>query len=85
MGIGFPSLVQWIHRHSTLKSVTPGQRHRGEDADLLKKRSALYNAAKDSCPERWRYATHNWEHEQVVYINPTKSDQKSEKPDEKWG
>jgi len=63
-----------IHRHSALKFVTPGQLHRGEDVDLLKKRAALYNSAKDSHPARWSGATRNWEHEQVVYLNPTKSD-----------
>ena len=73
--LGFSHWYNEIHRHSALKFVTPGQRHRREDADLLKKRSALYNAAKDSRPERWSGATRNWEHEQVVYLNPTKSDQ----------
>jgi hypothetical protein len=67
------------HRHSALKFVTPGQRHRGEDIELLKKRSALYNEAKNSRPERWSGATRNWRHEQVVCLNPTKSDQKIRK------
>ncbi len=76
------SFYHWyneIHRHSSLKFVTPGQRHRGEDVELLEKRSALYNAAKDNRPERWSRATRNWQHEQVVYLNPTKSDQKIRK------
>jgi hypothetical protein len=67
--LGFHHWYNEIHRHSALKFVTPGQRHRGEDVELLEKRSALYNAAKDNRPKRWSRATRNWQHEQVVYLN----------------
>lgn len=77
--LGFHHWYNEIHRHSALKFVTPGQRHRGEDVELLEKRSALYNEAKDNRPERWSRATRNWQHEQVVYLNPTKSGQKIRK------
>jgi putative transposase len=77
--LGFQHWYNEIHRHSAIKFVTPGQRHRREDVDLLKMRSALYNAAKAKCPERWSGAIRNWQHEQVVYLNPTKSDQKIRK------
>lgn len=77
--LGFHHWYNEIHRHSALKFVTPGQRHRGEDANLLKKRSDLYNAAKENRPERWSRATRNWQHEQVVYLNPMKSDQETRK------
>ncbi len=77
--LGFQHWYNEIHRHSAIKFVTPGQRHRREDVDLLKMRSALYNAAKAKCPECWSGAIRNWQHEQVVYLNPTKSDQKIRK------
>jgi transposase InsO family protein len=41
--------VAWYgseHHHSALKFVTPEQRHRGEDRDLLAQRHRLYQAAK---------------------------------------
>ena len=41
------------HRHSALKFVTPAQRHRGEDTDLLAHRHALYQTARAKNPERW--------------------------------
>jgi putative transposase len=40
------------HRHSGLKFVTPAQRHRGEDIDILARRHVLYQAAKARHPER---------------------------------
>ena len=73
--LGFQHWYNEIHRHSAIKYVTAGQRHRGEDIEILKKRSALYNSAKENHPERWSRATRNWQHEQVVYLNSTKSDQ----------
>ena len=60
------------HRHSGLKFVTPDQRHRGEDIDLLARRHALYQAAKAQHPERWSGATRNWEPATKVFLNPGK-------------
>lgn len=34
------------HRHSGIRYVTPGQRHRGEDGVLLKNRDEVYQKAK---------------------------------------
>tara|TARA_Y100000294_G_scaffold39997_1_gene36172 strand:- start:8431 stop:8682 length:252 start_codon:yes stop_codon:yes gene_type:complete len=45
--------VQWYnkgHRHSGIQFVTPGQRHRGEDREILEKRKAVYEAAKEKNP-----------------------------------
>ena len=60
------------HRHSGLKFVTPGQRHRGEDIVILEQRRQLYEAAKIQCPERWSGKTRNWEPVKTVYLNPGK-------------
>ncbi len=46
--------VAWYnneHLHSALKFVTPAQRHRGEDVDLLAQREALYQAARARQPD----------------------------------
>ncbi len=60
------------HHHSGLKFVTPDQRHRGEDIDLLARRHALYQAARAQHPERWSGPTRNWEPATKVLLNPGK-------------
>ncbi len=69
---GFQRWYNEEHRHSGLKFVTPGQRHRGEDRAILEKRHALYQAAKAGNPERWSGSTRNWKPETIVYLNPGK-------------
>jgi transposase InsO family protein len=67
--------VQWYnhsHRHSNLKYVTPVQRHQGVDVQMLKQRKQVYEAAKARYPERWSGSTRNWEHQSVVYLNPSR-------------
>lgn len=69
------TFVAWYnetHRHSALKFVTPDQRHRGEDRDLLAQRDALYQAAKAENPERWSGPTRNWKPPASVLLNPGK-------------
>jgi len=60
------------HRHSALRFVTPGQRHRGEDAAILAQRHSLYEASRARHPERWSGQTRNWELEGTVHLNPGK-------------
>jgi hypothetical protein len=51
--------------------VTPGQRHAGQDEEILRKRKAVYEAAKCSKPGRWKSRqTRNWEHVKEVWLNP---------------
>ena len=73
---GFQHWYNDVHRHSALKFITPGQRHRGEDIAILKQRSSLYEATKTQHPERWSGPTRNWEHKGVVFLNPNKSAKK---------
>lgn len=69
---GFEHWYNEIHRHSALRFVTPGQRHRGEDIAVLAQRHVLYEAVKVQHPERWSGPTRNWEAEEIVYLNPGK-------------
>lgn len=72
--------VQWYneeHRHSNIRYVTPGQRHRGEDIAILAARKQLYEDAKRVRPERWSRHTRNWTPISEVWLNPPK-DQPSE-------
>jgi len=78
---GFQQWYNETHRHSGLKFVTPGQRHRGEDIVILEQRTALYQAAKAQRPERWSGSTRDWQAETIVYLNPNKSTQKKEVKD----
>ncbi len=65
-----------VHLHSTLKFVTPDQRHRGEDAALLAQRHDLYQAARAANPARWSGPTRNWEPAPEVLLNPGKPPRK---------
>ena len=65
--------AQWyneVHRHSGIRHVTPGQRHRGEDRAVLAQRRALYAAAKARHPHRWSGATRDWSPVGDVWLNP---------------
>ena len=67
--------VDWYnekHKHSALKFVTPAQRHRGEDVDILTQREELYRLAKEANPPRWSGATRNWTRPQYMVLNPVK-------------
>ena len=61
-----------VHRHSALKFVTPGQRHRKEDITILDQRHQLYEAAREAFPGRWSRTTRNWTPVETVYLNPVK-------------
>ena len=58
------------HRHSRIRFVTPAQRHRGEDKEILAKRDAVYQAARAAHPERWSGETRNWSPIGAVMLNP---------------
>ncbi len=57
---------------AALRFVTPDQRHRGEDAELLARRHALYQECRAQRPERWSGPTRNWRPVGPVTLNPGK-------------
>ncbi len=69
--------VAWYnteHRHSGIRFVTPAQRHAGLDGQILADRTAVYEAAKQANPARWRgRAVRNWEPIDTVWLNPQKT------------
>jgi len=68
--------VRWYngeHRHSSLKFVTPNQRHQGQDATILIRRKAVYQEAKRQHPERWSGQIRNWNPVGSVSLNPADS------------
>ena len=67
--------VHWYneeHKHSAIKFVTPAQRHRGEDINILAARDEVYREAKAANPSRWSGATRNWERPETIVLNPDK-------------
>lgn len=80
---GFQQWYNEEHQHSALKFVTPGQRHRGEDKDLLNRRIRLYAMARAAKPERWSGNYRNWNRPAVVSLNPQKSTQRKTTTQEK--
>jgi hypothetical protein len=70
----FSTWYNETHRHSALKFVTPGQRHRNEDEEVLAKRTVVYELAKTRRPERWSGKCRNLDHTKEVTLNPRKSD-----------
>jgi len=71
----FTEWYNGIHRHSEIKFVTPGQRHRGEDAELLERRRQLYERMKKAFPARWAGGVRNWQPVEKVNLNPGKPEQ----------
>jgi transposase InsO family protein len=68
--------VKWYneeHQHSSIKFVTPTERHIGLDKSILIKRKIVYEAAKLNNPSRWSKNTRNWDYIPEVYLNPGKS------------
>ena len=61
------------HRHSGIRFVTPGQRYRGEDDQILKNRVDVYEQARQNNPRRWSGDIRNWEPCQTVALNPEKT------------
>ena len=67
--------VQWYneeHRHSGIRYVTPSQRHQGLDKEILEKRKAVYEAAKEKNPQRWSGEIRDWSPVTEVWLNPPK-------------
>jgi putative transposase len=64
--------VSWYnheHRHSRIRFVTPAQRHQGMDIEILKRRSEVYQKAKENNPIRWSGKTRNWSYIDKVELN----------------
>lgn len=65
------------HRHSGIKFVTPEQRHKGLDKEILEKRKVVYMNAKKKNPIRWSGKIRNWDHDDVVHLNPLRKNKEA--------
>ena len=57
------------HKHSGIRFVTPIERHTGLDKEILKKREAVYQKAKEKNPLRWSRNIKNMDYINEVFIN----------------
>lgn len=77
------SFVTWYnneHQHSGIKFVTPIQRHEGMDVQILSSRTAVYEAARQAHPSRWRGRNvRDWTYGDTVWLNPNKVREKLSK------
>ena len=65
--------VRWYneeHLHSSIKFVTPAQRHEGVDKEILSRRDELYKQAREKNPSRWSGKTRDWSEIREVRLNP---------------
>lgn len=76
---GFVGRYNEEHCHSGIGFVTPSQRHRGEDLELLEARKKVYEQAKMKNPSRWSGDIRNWKYINSVNLNPDRVDSESEK------
>ncbi len=67
------------HQHSAIKFVTPEQRHRGDDIQILAERDEVYRQAKAANPSRWSGATRNWTRPETMTLNPDNPKEQLEK------
>lgn len=77
--------VNWYnteHKHSGISYVSPVERHKGEDREVLEKRKRVYEEAKAKHPERWTKDTRDWTFREKVYLNPEKMEKKANRNDE---
>ena len=69
---GFVHWYNTEHRLSTLRFVTPDERHTGRDKAILAKRQALCETAYNERPERWTGSRRNGRPIAAVVLNPEK-------------
>jgi len=68
--------VAWYnteHLHSSIRYVTPEDRHYGRQEQILAKRHELYQQARSRNPQRWARETRNWAPVLIVRLNPEKT------------
>jgi transposase InsO family protein len=68
----FALFIDWYntqHRHSGISYVTPAQKHKGTDVQLLEARQETLNAAAQAHPERFVRGPKTIARPRVVYLN----------------
>ena len=63
------------HRHSGIRYVTPDERHRGLDHDVLANRARVYDLARRKNPARWACRTRNWTPVGAAFLNRRRNEE----------
>ena len=68
----YVDLYNRSHLHSGINFITPYQRHYGLDKEIMNKRIATYEEARNRHSERWSRNIRNWTLPEYVALNPVK-------------
>ncbi len=75
---GFVFWYNTQHLHSSIRYVTPDDRHFGRDKHILTNRQKVYEKARSKNPNRWSTKIRNWNRVHRVWLNPKKKDETSQ-------
>jgi transposase InsO family protein len=75
---GFVFWYNTQHLHSSIRYVTPDDRHFGQEELILANRKKVYEKARSQNPNRWSKNIRNWNPVLRVWLNPEKKDLTSE-------
>lgn len=60
------------HLHSSIRFITPDDRHYGREPSILANRQKVYAKARCRNPKRWSKDIRNWDPVKGVWLNPEK-------------
>ena len=66
------------HLHSSIRYVTPDDRHFGREKHILANRRKVYEKARSQNPNRWSKSVRNWNPVHEVWLNPEKRNETSQ-------
>ena len=69
---GFVFWYNTLHLHSSIRYVTPDDRHFGREEHILGNRRKVYEKARKRNPNRWSKNIRNWNPVHQVWLNPEK-------------
>ena len=75
---GFVFWYNTQHLHSSIRYVTPDDRHFGREEHILANRRKVYEKARSQNPNRWSKNIRNWNPVRMVWLNPEKKDETSQ-------
>jgi len=75
---GFAFWYNTQHLHSSIRFVTPDDRHFGREEHILANRRKVYEKARRRNPNRWSKQIRNWNPVHQVWLNPEKWDETSQ-------
>ena len=75
---GFVFWYNTQHLHSSIRYVTPDDRHFGREEHILASRRKVYEKARSRNPNRWSKNIRNWNPVRMVWLNPEKKNETSQ-------